>query len=286
MKRIHAVLGQREWLGFNAIQFLIESPAGWFGFFFELSTNRKLIHQRKPSGYRQHLYNKGHELPIVRVGVSQISPDFVHSRNLRFPSLKDHRITLIGFGAIGGYLAGAGSGETRCRIWHRLVDADRPRSPHARQPGQALPRHGQPVQTQSRRAQGSAGPAISPRQARSSPSREARPTLPTSLATWSSTRPARKPWARRSMRIAASTPAATECPSCTHGSSATASACRHSALIRKSTRFSVACAGTILRDSSGSRSSIMIRRRGSSAAVPIRPTSSRRLCRLPPSPST
>lgn len=116
MKRIHAVLGQREWLGFKAIQFLIDTPAGWFGFFFDLNPRRALMHKRKPSGYRQHLYNKGDELPIVRVSVSQISPDFIHSRNLQFPSLKDRRITLIGCGAIGGYLAqalvklGAGSG--------------------------------------------------------------------------------------------------------------------------------------------------------------------------------
>ena len=116
MKRIHAVLGQREWLGFKAIQFLIDSPAGWFGFFFDLNSNRKLMHQRKPSGYRQHLYNKGHELPITRVSVRLISPDFIHSRNLQFPSLKDRRITLVGCGAIGGYLAqalvklGAGTG--------------------------------------------------------------------------------------------------------------------------------------------------------------------------------
>ncbi len=117
MKRIHEVLGQREWLGFKAVQFLVDSPAGWFGFFFELNSNRKLMHHRKPSGYRQHLYSKGHELPITRVSVKQISPDFIHSRNLQFPSLKDKRITLIGCGAIGGYLAqalvklGAGTGN-------------------------------------------------------------------------------------------------------------------------------------------------------------------------------
>lgn len=116
MKRIHAVLGQREWLGFKAVQFLIDSPAGWFGFFFDLNTNRTLMHQRKPSGYRQHLYSKGHELTITRVSIRQIGPDFIHSRNLQFPSLKDRRITLIGCGAIGGYLAqalvklGAGTG--------------------------------------------------------------------------------------------------------------------------------------------------------------------------------
>lgn len=116
MKRIHAVLGQREWLGFNAVQFLIDSSAGWFGFFFDLNSNRTLMHRRKPSGYRQHLYSKGRELPITRVSVKQISPDFIHSRNLQFPSLKDRRITLVGCGAIGGYLAqalvklGAGTG--------------------------------------------------------------------------------------------------------------------------------------------------------------------------------
>lgn len=116
MKRIHVVLGQREWLGFKAIQFLIDSPAGWFGFFFDLNPSRALMHKRKPSDYRQHLYNKGNELAITRVSVRQISPDFIHSRNLQFPSLKDQRITLVGCGAIGGYLAqalvklGAGSG--------------------------------------------------------------------------------------------------------------------------------------------------------------------------------
>jgi molybdopterin/thiamine biosynthesis adenylyltransferase len=127
MKQIHTVLGQREWLGFKAIQFLIDSPAGWCGFFFELSANRKLMHQRKPSGYRQYLYSKGNELPITRVSVRQINPDFIHNRNLLFPSLKDRRITLIGCGAIGGYLAqalvklGAGSGTGSLT----LVDPDR-----------------------------------------------------------------------------------------------------------------------------------------------------------------
>lgn len=116
MKFIHVVLGQREWLGFKAVQFLIDSPAGWLGFFFDLNPRRALMHKRKPSDYRQHLYNKGSELPITRVSVRQISPDFIHSRNLQFPSLKDRQITLVGCGAIGGYLAqalvklGAGSG--------------------------------------------------------------------------------------------------------------------------------------------------------------------------------
>lgn len=116
MKRIHAVLGQREWLGFKAVQFLIDSAAGSFGFFFDLNSNRTLMHRRKPSGYRQYLYSKGNELPVTRVSVKPISPDFIHSRNLQFPSVKDRQITLIGCGAIGGYLAqalvklGAGTG--------------------------------------------------------------------------------------------------------------------------------------------------------------------------------
>lgn len=126
MKRIHAVLGKREWQNFKAVQFLIESPAGWFGFFFHLNPNRTLMHRRKPSGYRQYLYNKGNELPITRISISQISPDFIHSRNLQVPSLKDLRITLIGCGSIGGYLAqalvklGAGTGTGSLT----LVDPD------------------------------------------------------------------------------------------------------------------------------------------------------------------
>lgn len=126
MRQIHAVLGQREWLGFKAVQFLIESPAGWLGFFFDLNPRRALMHKRKPSGYRQHLYNKGSELPIIRVSVSQISPDFIHSRSLQFPSLKGRRITLVGCGAIGGYLAQAlvklGAGTSSGSL--TLIDPD------------------------------------------------------------------------------------------------------------------------------------------------------------------
>lgn len=127
MRRIHTVLGQREWLEFNAVQFLIESKAGWFGFFLELNANRKLMHRRRPSGYRQHLYSKGKELSIIRVSVKQISSDFIHNRNLLAPSLKDRKITLIGCGSIGGYLAqalvklGAGSGTGSLR----LIDPDK-----------------------------------------------------------------------------------------------------------------------------------------------------------------
>ncbi|WP_430997615.1 ThiF family adenylyltransferase, partial [Klebsiella pneumoniae] len=46
-----------------------------------------------------------------------MSPDFIHGRNLSFPSLKDKKIVLVGCGAIGGYLAeglvrlGAGTGQ-------------------------------------------------------------------------------------------------------------------------------------------------------------------------------
>ncbi len=126
MKQIHSVLGQREWLKFNAIQFLIESPAGWFGFYVNLDANRRVMFRRRPNGYRQYLYNKGEDISISRLGVRQISPDFIHSRNLLFPTLKDRNVTLIGCGSIGGYLAQAlvrlGSGTGSGRL--TLIDPD------------------------------------------------------------------------------------------------------------------------------------------------------------------
>lgn len=114
---IQRILGRKEYLAFDRVTFLLQTRAGWFGFDFTLDRIKRLGCQRRPTTMRQSLHGRGGNLPIVRLAVREIGSDFVHSRNLTHPSLKDRRITLIGCGAIGGYLAqalvklGAGSGK-------------------------------------------------------------------------------------------------------------------------------------------------------------------------------
>jgi len=124
---IQTILGQRGYLASSIVLFLVQSPAGWFGFEFSLDEGKRKVFQRKPTLMRQSLHGRGSSCQISRLSVTEIGVDYVHSRNLMFPSLKDKRITLVGCGAIGGYLAqalvklGAGSGDGELV----LVDRDR-----------------------------------------------------------------------------------------------------------------------------------------------------------------
>lgn len=126
-QRLQTILGKPEYLASSTAMFLIHSPAGWFGFTIKLDQVKRTAYKRRPTRYRQFLHNHGHEVAVSRLAVTEVGSDFVHSRNLSFPSLKDRRITLIGCGAIGGYLAqalaklGAGSG-TKGRL--TLIDPD------------------------------------------------------------------------------------------------------------------------------------------------------------------
>jgi molybdopterin/thiamine biosynthesis adenylyltransferase len=120
-RRIQDVLGSsRDYLQCNAITFAVRSPAGWLGFSFDL----KPIHahfprlaQRQPTKYRQYLHTHGESLRFWRLRIWDVSPSFVHSRNLTHPDLRNKRITVVGCGAVGSYIAqalvrlGAGTGK-------------------------------------------------------------------------------------------------------------------------------------------------------------------------------
>ncbi|TGR46185.1 hypothetical protein EN794_034865 [Mesorhizobium sp. M00.F.Ca.ET.151.01.1.1] len=99
------------------ILIVVHCPAGWFGCMFELDKILITGFGRKPSDLRQQLHTRRSSTRLERITLSEMSPDFIHGRNLSFPSLKDKRIVLVGCGAIGGYLAeglvrlGAGTGE-------------------------------------------------------------------------------------------------------------------------------------------------------------------------------
>ena len=115
-----------EYLENKFISFAVKCPAGWVGFAFDLNQITRLGSRKNPKLYKQYLHGKGGAHEILRLSITDVSPSFVHSRNLTFPDLRDRKITLIGCGAIGGYLAqtlvrlGAGSGNGSIN----LVDPD------------------------------------------------------------------------------------------------------------------------------------------------------------------
>lgn len=119
-------LVERSYLTAGAALFIIETPAGSFGFQFKLELFKRTAYRLKPRLYRQFLHAKGSAQSIMRLNAMMVSVDYIHSRNLQHASLKGRRITLIGCGAIGGYVAqalarlGAGTGAGRLL----LVDPD------------------------------------------------------------------------------------------------------------------------------------------------------------------
>lgn len=91
----------------GGVSFAIESPAGWLGFGFEFDEQYRKGYEKKPALYKQYLHNRGGKRKIFRIVIEDVSPKFIHSRNLLFSDLTDKKITLVGCGAIGGYLAKA-----------------------------------------------------------------------------------------------------------------------------------------------------------------------------------
>lgn len=114
---IQAILERnKEYLKYGLITFAIKTPRGILGFGFDIDLNHRQ-YKRKPNLYKQYLHNKGEAVPIFRMYISEIGYTYIHSRNLLSPNLINKRITLVGCGSIGGYLAqglvrlGAGTGE-------------------------------------------------------------------------------------------------------------------------------------------------------------------------------
>lgn len=94
-----------DYLSYPFVTFAIDTPIGWLGFGFDLDQVTRLSAKRSPKLYKQHLHGKGGARSLLRLYITDISPSYVHSRNLSFADLRDKRITLVGCGAIGSYLA-------------------------------------------------------------------------------------------------------------------------------------------------------------------------------------
>ncbi|MES2040093.1 MAG: ThiF family adenylyltransferase [Pseudomonadota bacterium] len=118
---------EKDYLNATFATFAIDTPIGWLGFGFDLDLMKRLGYRDAPGKFKQYLHGKGGQRPIFRVDITDIRPDFIHSRNLVFQDLKNKRIVLVGCGAIGGYLAqalvrlGAGTGDLGELV---LIDPD------------------------------------------------------------------------------------------------------------------------------------------------------------------
>jgi molybdopterin/thiamine biosynthesis adenylyltransferase len=122
----HLLGSEREYLKYKGATFAVHSPAGWLGFGFELDPTQARFAARRTKSYQQYLHKGGGTTPLFRLCVCDVSPGFVHSRNLTHPDLRNTHITVVGCGAIGSYVAqslvrlGAGTGKGRLL----LIDPD------------------------------------------------------------------------------------------------------------------------------------------------------------------
>lgn len=124
---LQKVLGEPDYLKQTFIAIAISTPVGWVGLGFDLNQMKRLGYQRSPKLFRNFLHNAGGEQPLFRMMLRQIGSDFVHSRNLTYRDLGGKRVTVVGCGAIGSFVAsalvrlGAGTGKMG-RL--RLIDPD------------------------------------------------------------------------------------------------------------------------------------------------------------------
>lgn len=126
-QRVQLIL-EREpsYLAYSFTTFAVQTPLGWLGFGFDLDPVHRLGARKNPRLYKQFLHKIGGKRGIIRLSITEFGPDFVHSRNLMFPDLKNKRIAVIGCGAIGSHVApglirlGAGTGSGRLN----LIDTD------------------------------------------------------------------------------------------------------------------------------------------------------------------
>lgn len=118
----HILANEKDYLRFSRVTFAIRSPAGWLGFSFSIDTFKRTHFRKLPKVCLNFLHGKSDSIEITRLLLTPIGSQFIHSRNLTHASLFDKRITLVGCGAIGGYLAqalaklGAGAGRGQLRL--------------------------------------------------------------------------------------------------------------------------------------------------------------------------
>ena len=124
---LQVVLGGDGYLHQDYVTFAIDTPVGWIGLGFDLNRQYRLGYRKAPKKFRNYLHNGGGTQPLFRMSLRPIGSKFVHNRNLSYPDLRGKRVTVIGCGAIGSFIAtalvrlGAGTGGLGLL---RLIDPD------------------------------------------------------------------------------------------------------------------------------------------------------------------
>lgn len=120
-------LGEKDYLKQTYATFAVKTPVGWIGFGFDLDQVKRLGYANSPKRYRNYLHNAGGAQRLFRIALREVGSRFVHSRNLSYEDLCNKRVTVVGCGAIGSFVAaalirlGAGTGK---RGLLKLIDPD------------------------------------------------------------------------------------------------------------------------------------------------------------------
>ena len=114
---VQRVFERPDYLQANAVRFAVHSPVGWIGFGFDLDRLKRIGYVKSPKKYQQFLHHAGGDEPVLRLSIEEAGAQFVHNRNLSFDDLYNKRVTIVGCGAIGSFVAqamvrlGAGTGK-------------------------------------------------------------------------------------------------------------------------------------------------------------------------------
>jgi hypothetical protein len=104
---IQKALGEKDYLQQTYAAFAVKTPVGWIGFGFDLDQIRRLGYANSPKRYRNYLHNAGGVQHLFRMALREAGSRFVHSRNLSYQDLYNKRVTVVGCGAIGSFVAAA-----------------------------------------------------------------------------------------------------------------------------------------------------------------------------------
>ncbi|MCZ8218875.1 MAG: ThiF family adenylyltransferase [Acidovorax sp.] len=122
-KAVQRLLGTDDAYAFVYLGLAVHTPVGWIGLLF----NPNLGGKAPASKMKAVLHERGEMIRVERLAFTDVSPEFVHTRNLLFRDLSGLTITLVGCGAIGSQLAAAlirlGAGQGSNGIL-RLVDEE------------------------------------------------------------------------------------------------------------------------------------------------------------------
>lgn len=114
---VQRALGEKDYLQQTFATFAVKTPVGWIGFGFDLDQLKRIGYANSPKRYRNYLHNAGGTERLFRMALREVGSRFVHNRNLSYPDLCNKRVTVVGCGAIGSFVAaslvrlGAGTGK-------------------------------------------------------------------------------------------------------------------------------------------------------------------------------